>query len=355
MQQEKSKEDHSRLINITAKDLTAGNRRLVEVPYTATLSHAMNTLVANSISSLPVAAPPGHWIGAGGSMIMESDKQTGAVRKHYIGILTMLDILAHIAGGEHNLSDPTDLDRKMGSQVSSIIGHCLEGLSLWTLNPSTTLLECMEVFSKGIHRALVPVESSIESSNTISGVELVESSSAYRMLTQMDLLRFLRDHHFDDLKDVLSRSISDLRAVNESVYAVTASTSVSNAIKSMKAALLNAVPIVHAPDVAEEDHLQLINGRHRKVIGTFSATDIKACRLPELQAWLPLSALEFTEKVTGNERETVSCTEEATMEEAIEKVVTRGVHRVWVVDQQGLLKGVVSLTDIIRSIRAALL
>ncbi|KAL0704218.1 hypothetical protein Bca4012_070643 [Brassica carinata] len=355
MQQEKSKEDHSRLINITAKDLTAGNRRLVEVPYTATLSHAMNTLVANSISSLPVAAPPGHWIGAGGSMIMESDKQTGAVRKHYIGILTMLDILAHIAGGEHNLSDPTDLDRKMGSQVSSIIGHCLEGLSLWTLNPSTTLLECMEVFSKGIHRALVPVESSIESSNTISGVELVESSSAYRMLTQMDLLRFLRDHHSDDLKDVLSRSISDLRAVNESVYAVTASTSVSNAVKSMKAALLNAVPIVHAPEVAEEDHLQLINGRHRKVIGTFSATDLKACRLLELQAWLSLSALEFTEKVSGNERETVSCTEEATMEEAIEKVVTRRVHRVWVVNHQGLLKGVVSLTDIIRSIRAALL
>ncbi|KAJ4915862.1 SNF1-related protein kinase regulatory subunit gamma-like PV42a [Raphanus sativus] len=356
MQHEKSKEeDHSRLINITAKDLTARNRRLVEVPYTATLSHAMNTLVANSISSLPVAAPPGHWIGAGGSMIMESDKQTGAVRKHYIGILTMLDILAHIAGGE-NLSDPTDLDRKMGSQVSSIIGHCLEGLSLWTLNPGTTLLECMEVFSKGIHRALVPLESSIESSNTISGVELVESSSAYRMLTQMDLLRFLRDHHSDDLKDVLSRSVSDLRAVNESVYAVTESTTVANAINSMKSALLNAVPIVHAPDVAEEDHLQLINGRHRKVIGTFSATDLKACRLPELQTWLPLSALEFTEKAASGEgRETVSCTEEATMEEAIEKVVTRGVHRVWVVNQQGLLKGVVSLTDIIRSLRAALL
>ena len=117
MQEEKSKEDHSRLINVTAKDLTVRNRRLVEVPYTATLSHAMNTLVANSISALPVAAPPGHWIGAGGSMIMESDKQTGVVRKHYIGILTMLDILAHIAGEDSNLSD---LDRKMSSQVSSI-------------------------------------------------------------------------------------------------------------------------------------------------------------------------------------------------------------------------------------------
>jgi len=212
--QEKSKEVHNRLINVTAKDLTARNRRLVEVPYTATLSHAMNILVANSISALPVAAPPGQWIGAGGSMIMESDKQTGVVRKHYIGILTMLDILARIAGVD--LSDPSDLDRKMGSQVSSVIGHCLEGLSLWTLNPNTSFVECMEVFSKGIHRALVPMESSIDSNNTIAGVELVESAAAYRMLTQMDLLRFLRDHHFDDIKTVLSRSFSDLRAVNAS-------------------------------------------------------------------------------------------------------------------------------------------
>ncbi|KAF8095082.1 hypothetical protein N665_0341s0010 [Sinapis alba] len=223
MQQEKSKEDHSRLINVTAKDLTARNRRLVEVPYTVTLAHAMNTLVANSISGLSVAAPPGHWIGAGGSIIMESNKHTGAVR---------------------------NTRYKIGSQVSSIIGHCLEGLSLWTLN---SLLECM--VSKGTHRALVLVESSVESSNTISGVELVESASFYKMLTQMDLLRFLSDHHFDDLKTIISRYIFTLRAVNGSVYAITERTTGSNAINSMKAALLNAVPIVYAPNVAEEDRI----------------------------------------------------------------------------------------------------
>lgn len=91
------------------------------------------------------------------------------------------------------------------------------------------------------------------------------------------------------------------------------------------------------------------------MIGTFSATDLKGCRLSELQTCLPLTALEFTEKASGKEREMVSCTVDTTMEEAVEKVVTRGVHRVWVVDQQGLLQGVISLTDIIRSIRAALL
>lgn len=131
---------NQRLTDRMVKDLMVNKRRLVEVPYTASLAHTMNALVANRVVALPVAAPPGHWIGAGGSMIMETDKQTGVVRKHYIGMVTMLDILAHIGGvndAAMDGSDVSDLDRKMSVEVSSIIGHCLEGLSLWTLNPNT--------------------------------------------------------------------------------------------------------------------------------------------------------------------------------------------------------------------------
>lgn len=130
--------EEQRLKDKTVKDLLPSPRRLVEVPYTASLSHTVNALVANQVVAVPVAAPPGQWIGAGGSMIMESDKHTGAIRKHYIGIVTMLDILAHIAGDDQmNGDDGTDLDQKMAVPVSNIIGHCLEGLSLWTLNPNT--------------------------------------------------------------------------------------------------------------------------------------------------------------------------------------------------------------------------
>ncbi|EXB67288.1 hypothetical protein L484_025770 [Morus notabilis] len=106
-----------RLRDKKVKDLMQNNkRRLVEVPYTASLAHTMNALVANRVVAVPVAAPPGHWIGAGGSMIMEADKQTGTVRKHYIGMVTMLDILAHIADAnddEMDGGDGSDLDRKM--------------------------------------------------------------------------------------------------------------------------------------------------------------------------------------------------------------------------------------------------
>ncbi|KAE7997314.1 hypothetical protein FH972_001959 [Carpinus fangiana] len=351
------------LRNKHVRDLVADKRRLVEVPYTASLAHMMNALVANRVVAAPVAAPPGHWIGAGGSMIMESDKQTGVARKHYIGMVTMLDILAHIAGDDDKMdgSDGSDLDQKMAVPVSSIIGHCLEGLSLWTLNPNTSMIDCMEVFSKGIHRALVPVDSHMEN---MSGVELVESASSYRMLTQMDMVRFLKEHAFE-IGDIISRTVSELGAVTENVFAITHSTKVIEAINCMRAAMLNAVPIVRVvTDAPEQEyHKQLINGRGRKLIGTFSATDLRGCHLATLQSWLPFSALDFTESVSNSPlyaasdspRELVSCLPESSLAEVIDKVVTKHVHRVWVVDRHGLLVGLVSITDIIRVLRLSLL
>lgn len=124
-------------------ELLREKRRLVEVPYTATLIDTVNALVANGVVAVPVAAPPGKWIGAGGSMILESDPVTGAVRKHYIGMVTMLDILVHIAEDDGEAQDGSkvmDLEKKMSVAVSSVIGHSLEGLSLWTLNPNTRLV-----------------------------------------------------------------------------------------------------------------------------------------------------------------------------------------------------------------------
>ncbi|XP_027343458.1 SNF1-related protein kinase regulatory subunit gamma-like PV42a [Abrus precatorius] len=357
-----------RLKEKKVKDLMVDKKRLVEVPYTASLADTMNTLVANKVVAVPVAAPPGQWIGAGGSMIVESDKQTGAVRKHYIGIVTMLDVVAHIAGEDHLSGGDDiskDLDQRMSVPVSSIIGHSFEGLSLWTLNPNTSLLDCMEVFSKGVHRAMVPVDGQVE--NVSVGVELVESASSYQMLTQMDVLRFLKDHAAE-LQCVMARSVQDLGADTERIYAITERTTLIDAIKCLKAAMLNAVPIVRASDVCEDDHKQHINGRCRKLIGTFSATDLRGCYLATLKSWLGISALAFTEEVASSplytssdtqdrasRRELVTCHADSPLSEVIDKAVTRHVHRVWVVDQEGLLVGVVSLTDVIRVMRHSLL
>ncbi|KAF1886340.1 hypothetical protein Lal_00045572 [Lupinus albus] len=374
--QQQTKMQHNESMSMKekkVKDLMVEKKRLVEVPYTASLAHTMNTLVANKVAAVPVAAPPGQWIGAGGSMIVVSDKQSGTARKHYIGMVTMLDIVAHIAGDDHfsNGDDDDDdvikdLDQRMSVPVSSIIGHSFEGLSLWTLNPNTSLLDCMEVFSKGIHRAMVPVDGEME--NVTCGVELVEAASCYQMLTQMDVLRFLKDNAGGELHNILARSVQDLGAETDKIYAITESTKLVDAIKCLKSAMLNAVPIVRASDLREDDHRQLINGRCRKLVGTFSASDLRGCYLATLKSWLGVNALAFTEEVATSplfttsdtesercRRELVTCHAESPIYDVIEKAVTKHVHRVWVVDQEGLLVGVVSLTDIVRVIRHSLL
>jgi hypothetical protein len=106
-----------------------------------------------------------------------------------------------------------------------------------------SVLDCMETFTKGVHRALVPLESSAEN---VVAVELVESAAVYRMVTQMDVVRFLRAHGAE-LGGVLSRTVQELGAANEAVLAVASRTKVIEAVRTMRAASLTAVPIVDAP------------------------------------------------------------------------------------------------------------
>lgn len=110
-----------------------------------------------------------------------------------------------------------------------------------------------------------------------------------------------------------------------------------------------------------------MQGRCRKLIGTFSATDLRGCYINTLKSWLGISALAFTEEVAtsplftashdtqNDKRELVTCYAESPLSEVIEKAVTKHVHRIWVVDQEDLLIGVVSLTDVIRIMRQSLL
>ncbi|XP_047079158.1 SNF1-related protein kinase regulatory subunit gamma-like PV42a [Lolium rigidum] len=323
-------------------------------------------------------------------MIVESDPATGVARKHYIGMVNMLDILTHIAEAGHDDDaaavgngqaappEAIDLDSRMSVPVSSVIGHSLEGLTLWTFHPNTSLLDCMETFSKGVHRALVPLESSAEN---VVAVELVESAPVYRMLTQMDVVRFLRAHGAE-LGGVLSRTVRDLGAASEAVLAVANRTKVIEAIRTMRAGSLTAVPVVDAP----VDAYILQDGRGKKVVETFSATDLRDCPVAQLRSWLGTTVAEFKKKVaeyrrdgskpldaatgvqatddgdTGTTkpprpREMVTCSMDSTLGEVIEKAAASHVHRLWVVDdgEEALLRGVVSLTDVLRVVREAAL
>lgn len=70
----------------------------------------------------------------------------------------------------------------------------------------------------------------------------------------------------------------------------------------------------------------------------------------------PLYATYDIPNDIGNStRELVTCYVDSTLSEVINKAVTKHVRRIWVVDQEGLLICVVSLSDIIRVIRQYML
>lgn len=101
-------------------------------------------------------------------------------------------------------------------------------------------------------------------------------------------------------------------------------------------------------------------------MGTFSATDLRGCPISHLQSYLKMGVMEFLEKLAetplhkaaclrSSVRDPVICTAESRLGEAVDKAVTYSVHRVWVLDGQGFLDGLVSLTDMIRIMRVWLL
>jgi CBS domain containing-hemolysin-like protein len=102
-------------------------------------------------------------------------------------------------------------------------------------------------------------------------------------------------------------------------------------------------------------------------------------------AWLGISVMEFKKEVSENRASNkpvapgadatdtnfpvdaadqvkedqellVTCSPESTLGEAVEAAASRHVHQLWVVDEEGLLCGVVSLTDLLlRVVREAAL
>jgi len=115
----------------------------------------------------------------------------------------------------------------------------------------------MEPMSKGIHRALVPVESLMHQPQH-APVEIMESSPGYHMLTQTDMVRFLLVHA-KELEFVTGLSVSTLGLMQTSVFAAPSNMKVMDVVKCMRNVSLAAVAIVeNSPDISPDDPMLVI-------------------------------------------------------------------------------------------------
>lgn len=98
----------------------------------------------------------------------------------------------------------------------------------------------MEPMSKGIHRALIPIESKMEHT---MGVELMEASPGYHIFTQTDMVQFLCMQS-KELDFMASKSVLELGAVQPDVYAAPDCLRVMDVVKCIRNTSLQAVAIV---------------------------------------------------------------------------------------------------------------
>jgi len=189
-------------------------------------------------------------------------------------------------------------------------------LPVFPFKLNTPLLQLMNTFSFGIHR--VPV--------------INDNNKILNFISQMDLLRFLTQNiYLLDERGIGKKTLDELGIGRSSVLFVRADAMVLLTMKCMIAKKVSAMPVL------DKD-----TGR---LIANFSVSDLRGLGPNELPHLLrPL--IEFLSIFNVKSLYPLTCKPTDTLEYVMLKLAATNVHRLWVVDSQQRLIGVVSLTDV---------
>lgn len=122
------------LYNTKVHQLVEYKHRMVEIPFIATVGDTLNTLLVKNILAMHVATPHGIWPWIGGNKILEQDRVTVAIRKKYIGMVSVLDVLIHVAEAE----EEEDMDKRLAATVDSIAIDSMQEHTIWCISPHTS-------------------------------------------------------------------------------------------------------------------------------------------------------------------------------------------------------------------------
>lgn len=185
-----------------------------------------------------------------------------------------------------------------------------------------SLSAVMEEFSKGYHRSAAVRD---------------DSGQVINVITQSDIASFLLQNS-QLMKDLLKEPIGPLldkeKSWNKDVITVEEHESVISALRKMAANHVTGLPIVN---------------KENKVVGNFSASDVRVLEKPsdfKLLSDHVKSFIEFTNQ--KHPKGTLSCVASDPVEDVLKIMSNERVHRVYLLDAQRRLQGVVSFTDIMR-------
>lgn len=243
--------------------------------------------------------------------------------KNYIGRLATWDI-ANLVVNNPNLS----LNSKISNIWSSTVGETCEdekalkygpgGLeSIYTFSIDSPVELLFKTFTQGVHRVLV--------THWREGRENVLSN-----FSQSDLIRSLLRNEDLLVPEVRKKTMDELKIITRPAITVKLSDKVADILKLMNENKINAVA------VSEDES--------NKVKTTFSRSDMRRLDDDLIQKLHDISINDYLPKPL---RLPITFKPTDTLEYALQKMTSKRVHQLWEEDENSMVKGVVSMTDIL--------
>ena len=310
----------------TVGDVVRTEPELISVDCHAKVKDVLDLLNSSHKVTVGVYGEAGHWLGnpdinlskTFSDNMMTGDSRLVVGNRQYIGMVTILDIIAFVGRS----SEPPEVT--LDSKISDVIGSTLETQSNWIEPASRALFFAMEQFSRGVHHAFV--------------IDETQKDAGPKMLAQSDIVRFLlsHSHAFPHVATLLQAPIL-LHCSDATVYGEPSERLISVLEKMLRH---HGVPIVDSS---------------MRVVSTLSASDLRG-HLSTMVAFVaPMTVEEYIEyRTNGAGKPPVTINADATLQDAAELMLTHGIHRCFIQPSQpGSYPKVISYTDIIRAIFSA--
>lgn len=312
-----------------AGELVFDKREMFEIDENTTVAQAFKVLKEKNVRALPVTTQVG-----GG--------------KKYTGIISSFDLMAYVAFASYfsNLMEAKTEEEKAAvfdelqinkTPVKDLVGQVsAEGRTMWTFEPTQSLLPVIEYFSKGVHRALVSQKDDRTGWLT------------YKLLSQSDVINLLGaniDNQY--LSPIMNKPIEELHLCNplgrgpSELPLVTIST---------KEPALEGFRLMHVKDIQA---LPVVDDQG-VLVTTLSTADSKGLDEHNIIKCL-LPVVDFLKEMHGSLIHPITCAPKDSLGSVVLKMKTASVHRhqVWVTDSAQKPIDVVSMTDVMRTLGTA--
>jgi CBS domain-containing protein len=284
----------------TIQDLLgSANKQIIFADQNTSLNEACAILKKNHISSLPIF---------------------DSANKSFVGLVDCTDIclLIVFAYAQKTKEVPSgniyEEDLFKNVKIVDLLRIADEGKLGWTFSPERNVEDTMEAFSKGIHRAVI------------------HADDGYHLLSQLDAIKFLyNSHKYDSIFNTKLADLPRLFAFQPPLVTIDRSTPAIEGFKKIGREHFGAVPVL-------DD-----KGR---LIASLCATDLSGTD-PTLLHTLLLPTSVFLKIVHDNKiPPPLTASSDDTLADIVKKMIDTNEHRVWMLDGQGQLNGVITLSDV---------